>query len=318
MHPEDSEKELQQLKSFLENFDDNNPVWTGAPDGFPDYNLLFLDELSDKERSKFYSAKTLWDLSRPEKPSAKSRSWGSPEGYRYLAPWSNAVLLRYFVRAYTSRLPKSEYRRKSQTDDAARSVVRNIEEGYKRATTSEYLQFLSYSEGSLEEVKGDIRELSEDGFLKSKAGSSLADLGISLKDLSDALKREHGRYYREVKGEGSIKGDYGELGGIKGENSDTKGEDSEVKGENSETLGEGSGEKAPGAYRPLSEIYLPLKRLNADEVTYEQFMELINKTAFLLRKLAESLEAKLAKEGKAHEVEQLKRKQALRHKRGNY
>lgn len=38
-------------------------------------------------------------------------------------------------------------------DDEARSVKRNIEEGWKRSTTSEFLQFLGYSQGSLEELR---------------------------------------------------------------------------------------------------------------------------------------------------------------------
>ena len=118
------------------------------------------------------------------------------EGYKYLVQWSNAVLLRFFIRKFTESLPRVEYRRKSQVDDAARSVVRNIEEGFKRTTTGEYLQFIGYSQGSLEEVKGDVRELTEDKFLVSKPGSSLAGIGIDLGQLNQGLR---------------IKGDYGNI-----------------------------------------------------------------------------------------------------------
>ena len=75
--------------------------------------------------------KTLRELEETKNPQNNSRAWKDPEGYKYLVPWSNAVLLRFFVRKFTESLPKSEYRRKSQIDDAARSVVRNIEEGFK-------------------------------------------------------------------------------------------------------------------------------------------------------------------------------------------
>lgn len=44
-------------------------------------------------------------------------------------------------------------------DDSARSVQRNIEEGFKRATTKEYIEFLGFSRASLEELKGDFEEL---------------------------------------------------------------------------------------------------------------------------------------------------------------
>ena len=66
-------------------------------------------------------------------------------------------------------------------DDEARSTKRNIEEGWKRPTSSEYLQFLGYSQGSLEEFKGDVRDCKTDGFLKSMSGSSLKDKGFNLR-----------------------------------------------------------------------------------------------------------------------------------------
>ena len=197
--------------------------------------------------SQQLAEKTLRELSATEKPQQNSRAWKDPEGYKYLVPWSNTVLLRFFVRRFTESLPKSEYRRKSQIDDAARSVVRNIEEGYKRTTTSEYLQFIGYSQGSLEEVKGDIRELTEDKFLQSKPGSSLVGIGINLGKFNQGLKEDKGNY-RKIK-------DFN--------------------------------------YHPLTLLYPPLSNIEVKNLTYEIFIELINKTDWLLRKLVESLENKL-------------------------
>lgn len=99
-------------------------------------------------------------------------------------------LLRLLIRKFTSTLPLfsskgSEHRLKAQLDDAARSVVANIEEGFKRPTTKEYLEFLGFSEGSLEEVKGDIKRANQDGFLKSQPVGSLLALGIDLKSWKD-------------------------------------------------------------------------------------------------------------------------------------
>lgn len=130
---------------------------------------------------------TMKELSLPKNPVQRSRTWKDPEGYKYLVSWSNSVLLRYLIRLLTSSLPKSEYRRKAQLDDAARSVVRNQEEGFKRSTTKEYFDFLGFSQGSLEEVKGDIRELTEDEFLKSNPGSSLASIGVNLREFHESL-----------------------------------------------------------------------------------------------------------------------------------
>jgi len=74
----------------------------------------------------------------------------------FLIAWSNASLLRVLKRRFIDNLPKSEYRLKAQSDDSCRSVVANIEEGFARQTTSEYINFLGYSRASLIEEKGDI------------------------------------------------------------------------------------------------------------------------------------------------------------------
>lgn len=221
--------------------------------------------------------KTMRELAMPKQPQARSRVWTDPEGYRYLVPWSNTVLLRFLIRLLTKGLPKSEYRRKAQIDDAGRSVVRNIEEGYKRSTTSEYLQFIGYSQGSLEEVKGDIRELAEDGFLRTAPGSSLAGIGLDLGSFHRALRGDKGKYRRlkDGKAEGN-KGRYRRL------------EDG----------------KKPWDYRPLTILYPPLEKVRAGDLTYEVLLELINKTDWNLRKLVESLENKLAEEQKYYRVEQ--------------
>lgn len=231
--------------------------------------------------------KTYEELSRQPSLNQESRSWSSTAGYKYLIPWSNAVFLRYLIRLHTLSLPKSEYRRKAQADDAARSVVRNIEEGFKRATTSPYLEFLSFSQGSLEEVKGDVRELTEDGFLPSKPGSSLASIGINLKAFNDALK---------PKPRGNLK-----------ESKET------LLSFNNPLKSSNPPLKSPEefAYRHLTVLYPPLVKVHAQDLTYEIFTELINKTDYLLRVLVVSLEKKLADEKKYYQVERARIKDNL-------
>ena len=127
-----------------------------------------------------------------------TRQWKHPEGYKYLAPWANAVLLRFLIRKFTEGLPRSEYRTKTQLDDAGRSVVSNIEEGYKRPTTKEYLDFLGFSQGSLEEIKGLVRQVCQDGFLKAKSSSQLADIGVDLKEIKGLLEESKGEIPLDV------------------------------------------------------------------------------------------------------------------------
>lgn len=248
------------LKDFLNSFDYNNPNWSNIPPDFPDCDL---EGLASTDVGKFFGIKSLWELSKPKKILQNSRSWSHPEGYKFLVQWSNSVLLRYLGRKLTDFLPKSEYRRKAQLDDCLRSVVRNIEEGYKRSTTAEYTQFLGYSQGSLEEGKGDIKDLTQDRFLKSRIGSSLTDLGIDLGEFNWKLKEFRG--------------------GL------------EVDKQQDTFL-----------YRPLEVLYPPLSRVHAQDLTYEMFLELINKTDFLLRKLVESLEVKLNQDRKGYQVDQLR------------
>lgn len=165
------------VKDFISKFDEYNPDWTNVPEGFPDCNL---SGLKSDEVGKFLAIMTFWELSHKEQPATRSRVWSSPRGYRYLVQWTNAVLLRILIRKFTGTLPRLEYRTKTQRDDAARSVVSNIEEGYRRPTSAEYLNFLGYSEASLGEVYGDINKCLQDGFLKKKSGNRISDLGLDL------------------------------------------------------------------------------------------------------------------------------------------
>ncbi|MDO8570171.1 MAG: four helix bundle protein [Candidatus Daviesbacteria bacterium] len=291
--------------------------------------------------------KTMRELSEAQSPVQRSRTWTDPEGYKYLVSWSNSVLLRFFIRLFTVSLPKSEYRRKAQLDDAARSVVRNQEEGYKRSTTKEYFDFLGFSQGSLEEVKGDIRELTEDKFLQSKPRSSLISIGINLKDFHEALKPK-GRL-EEDKGKlqeekGDLKENRGKLeddkesfnhpvnSSIHPVNSsnnpvnssnnplkDSKGDLKENRGTLEDSIHPVNSSIHPVNssnfdYQPLTTLYPPLAKIKAEDLSYEIFLELINKTDYNLRLLVQSLEKKSNNDKKGYLVEQARIKDKFRSK----
>lgn len=221
-----------------------------------------MKDLTQKEVIQQQIQKTLKELATLNRPLQKSRVWSDPQGYQYLAVWQNAALLRVLIRKFTLTLPLSERRLKAQLDDAARSQKRNIEEGWKRPTTSEYLDFLGYSQASLEEVKGDIRDAKTDGFLRVKEGSSLRDIGIDLNIFKGPSQGQ-------------------------------------VKGEPTE---------------PGHPYHKPLLTLNPHTLTYEMFMELINKTDYLLRKLVESLEKKLNQNRQGYLIQQALIKDKFRKK----
>ncbi len=226
-----------------------------------------------KSISQELAEKTFRELAETEKPQQRSRISNTHNGYIFLVAWSNASLLRILVRAFTDTFPRSEHRLKTQLDDAARSTVANIEEGYSRPTTSQYLDFLGFSYASLIEVKGDIQRSFQDRFLKSVPGSTLADIHINLQDWHEALKK-------------SVI---------------SRPSSSKEQPEHIYTA------VAGGSQPPLNSfkfLYTPVDDLKSRNLTYEIFIELINKTDWHLRRLVESLEDKLNREQQFYKVEQ--------------
>jgi hypothetical protein len=106
----------------------------------------------------------------------------STQGYKASATWQTASLLRdmltiwYQSRSSVNSLNLPLYSRlKGQVLDAARSVVANLEEGWARPSSKEFLDYIGFSQASLTEVRGDIERMHTDGILPSRispAGSS--------------------------------------------------------------------------------------------------------------------------------------------------
>lgn len=212
--------------------------------------------------------KTLQELSQSRKPIEKSRVSKTSNGYIFLISWSNANLLRVLVKKFTNNFPKSLYRLKNQMDDAARSVVANIEEGFARPTTAEYIKFLGFSRASLIEVKGDIQRCLQDELLKSKRNSKLVSLGINLAGWHEVLKGS------VISRPMEFKGTYRNL---------------------EETR---AGVLSSDPLISFKFLYDSVDNLIVNNLTYEIFIELINKTDWNIRKLVESLERKLNQDKK--------------------
>lgn len=87
----------------------------------------------------------------------------NPLGFRFLRTWQQANEILDLLHQYVATMPKRDPDTSQYLTDlidqilrSARSVVRNIEEGYARTSTYEYINFLGFSLGSLEELIGDI------------------------------------------------------------------------------------------------------------------------------------------------------------------
>jgi four helix bundle protein len=76
------------------------------------------------------------------------------ESYRDLIAWQKAMELVESVYKLTSRLPETErFGLVSQLRRAAVSIPSTIAEGHARASTREFVRFLSMARGSLAEVE---------------------------------------------------------------------------------------------------------------------------------------------------------------------
>jgi four helix bundle protein len=79
------------------------------------------------------------------------------ESFKDLVVWQRAVQMTVAIYNLTSSFPDSErFGLTSQLRRAAVSVASNIAEGYGRATTGEYLQFLGHARGSNFELQTQL------------------------------------------------------------------------------------------------------------------------------------------------------------------
>lgn len=88
-----------------------------------------------------------------------------PDGYSDLLVYKRTVELQDFIYRITNNFPYKESRRRIHMRDSARSVKQNIVEGWKRETTQQYIDFLSFSFGSLGELKEDGKDCIKLGIL---------------------------------------------------------------------------------------------------------------------------------------------------------
>ena len=88
--------------------------------------------------------------------------------YENLKFYKDICEIRQFVSRMTKRFEKSNLRLVSQMRDAARSAKQNIREGYRKGTLGEFLHSIRISQGSLEELSGDMEDCREDGLISTE------------------------------------------------------------------------------------------------------------------------------------------------------
>jgi four helix bundle protein len=124
-----------------------------------------------------------------------------PEGYKELLVYKRAEELREFIVSMTENFPWDEKRRKEHLLDSARSVKQNIVEGWKRSTTKEYYDFLSFSLGSLGEIKEDNDDSLKDKLISEEVHQQLKDKCREEDYLLNRLKLS---LHRKMENEGTL------------------------------------------------------------------------------------------------------------------
>ncbi len=117
-----------------------------------------------------------------------------PEGYKELLVYKRTDELQSFVYEITEKFPINERRRKEHMRDSARSVKQNIVEGWKRETTRQYIDFLSFSFGSLGELKEDGEDCIKQDLIKKEEFDELArkcgEIDFLMGRLKSALEKK--------------------------------------------------------------------------------------------------------------------------------
>ena len=85
--------------------------------------------------------------------------------YEKLKFYQDICEIRRFIYKMTERFIKTHLRLVSQMRDAARSAKQNIWEGYRKGSIGEYIHSIKISQGSLEELSGDMEDCYEDGLI---------------------------------------------------------------------------------------------------------------------------------------------------------
>jgi len=170
----------------------------------------------------------------------------NPQGYKQLRTWQQANEILELTEEFIKTLPKNEPAR-GHMDRSGRSTVRNIEEGFRRTTTQEYINFLGFSAGSNEELMADFehcigkglgnQELAQKGFYLCKGEGKM--LYNQIKALERKMISEKTLPAKELSRQAFISHQKNEAdfdkfieGYLKGNKGDNKGEDPKASPDN--------------------------------------------------------------------------------------
>lgn len=109
--------------------------------------------------------------------------------YEKLKFYQDICEIRKMIHEITERFEKINLRLISQMRDAARSAKQNIREGYSKGSLAEFLRGIRISQGSLEELSGDVEDCLEDKLISDEEYQKFKKLYISASYMSSQYLR---------------------------------------------------------------------------------------------------------------------------------
>ena len=112
----------------------------------------------------------------------------SVQSYKDLIVWRKAIDMVDMIYQITRNFPKEElYGLTNQLRRAAVSIPSNIAEGHARASTAEFLRFLSIARGSLAEVETQLLIAQRLGYLTNDQLTPILSLQIEINKMTNGL-----------------------------------------------------------------------------------------------------------------------------------
>jgi four helix bundle protein len=118
-------------------------------------------------------------------------------GFQDLMVWQKAVDLAAEVYRLSRSFPEDElFGMTSQIRRAAISVSSNIAEGNGRGTTKDYMNFVSYSRGSVYEVRSNLEVSNRLGFVATAGVSRAVEMSDEIGRMLTGLRTSLGQKTR--------------------------------------------------------------------------------------------------------------------------
>ena len=119
--------------------------------------------------------------------------------YEKLKFYQDICEIRKMIQTITQKCDKTNLRLISQMRDAARSAKQNIREGYGKGSLAEFMRSVRISQGSLEELSGDMEDCLHDRLISKEEYEKFLKLYQSASYMSNRYLRAMGQNINKKK-----------------------------------------------------------------------------------------------------------------------